>query len=107
MILRTLIVVLFVAGVCLAQEKCKVEGSVKDQAGQGIGAVSIAIKSSLGTGSASTDKQGKYSTSVLCTAQSKHTVTPAKAGYTFQPASRPWDKYTGGPNFIGRKPGQK
>jgi hypothetical protein len=98
-----LFVALFVAGGCTAQEKCKVEGVIKDKAGPGISSVTVTIKSSLGTGSGSTDKQGKYSVTVLCTEQSKHTVTPTKAGYTFQPTSRPWDKYTGGPSFTGVK----
>jgi hypothetical protein len=102
-VLRILVVMLFVAVGCLAQEKCKVEGYVKDQAGQPIASVTIMIKSSLNTGSGSTDKQGKYSVTVLCTENSKHTVTPTKTGYIFQPTSRPWDKYTGGPSFTGRK----
>jgi hypothetical protein len=73
------------------------------QAGQPIAGVTVTIKSPLNTGSGSTDKQGKYAVTVLCTEQSKHTVTPSKAGYTFQPTSRPWDKYTGGPSFTGKK----
>jgi hypothetical protein len=102
-VLRMLVLVLFVAALCQAQEKSKVEGYVKDQAGQSISGVTITIKSSLGTGTGLTDKQGKYSITVLCTETSKHTVTPTKAGYTFQPTSRPWDKYSGGPGFTGRK----
>jgi hypothetical protein len=102
-VLRTLVLVLFVVVVCPAQEKCKVEGTIRDQAGPAISGVTVTIKSPLGTGSGITDKQGKYAVTVLCTEQSRHTVTPTKAGYTFQPTSRPWDKYTGGPSFTGRK----
>jgi formylmethanofuran dehydrogenase subunit E len=76
---------------------------IEVHAGLAISGVTITIKSTLGTGSGITDKQGKYAVTVLCTEQSRHTVTPAKAGYTFQPPSRPWDKYTGGPSFTGRK----
>ena len=106
LVLRTLVLVLFVAAVGQAQEKCKVEGSGTDQSGKGISGVTIKIQSSRGTGSGTTDKQGKYPVSVLCTEQSRHTVTPTKAGYQFQPASRPWDKYSAGPSFTGRAQGK-
>jgi hypothetical protein len=105
-VLQTLVLAFFVAAVCPAQEKCKAEGSVKEVSGPAISSVSITVKSSLGTVKGSTDKEGKYSVSVLCTEQSKHTITPSKAGYAFDPASRPWDKYTGSVNFTGRKTGK-
>jgi hypothetical protein len=106
-VLRTLVLALLVAGACWAQEKSKVEGSVRDRAGVAISGVTITIKSPLGTGSGITDKQGKYSVTVLCTEQSQHTVTPTKAGYTFQPPTQPWSKYLGGPSFTGIKPPSK
>jgi hypothetical protein len=105
-VLQTLVLAFFVAAVCPAQEKCKAEGSVKDASGHAISSVSITIKSALGTGGGSTDKEGKYSVSVLCTEQSKHTITPSKTGYTFSPTSRPWDKYSGPVNFTGKKAGK-
>lgn len=105
-VLRALVLMLLLTGLCYAQGKCKVEGSVKDSAGQGISGVSVTVKSPLNTVSGVTDKQGNYSVTVLCTETSKHTVTPTKAGYSFQPASRPWEKYSGGPSFTGQKKGK-
>jgi len=106
-VLRTLVLALLVAGACWAQEKSKVEGTVRDRAGLPIAGVTVTIKSLLGTGSGITDKQGKYSVTVLCTEHSQHTVTPTKAGYTFQPPARPWDTNLGGPSFTGIKPPSK
>jgi hypothetical protein len=103
MVLRTLVLVLFVAAICNAQEKCKVEGSVKELSGPPINAVAITVKSSLGTATARTDRDGKYSVQVSCTEESKHTVTPTKSGYLFDPPSRPYNKYSGDVNFTGRK----
>jgi len=99
---QLLVWMLFVVAVCHAQEKCKVEGSVKDLSGPAISGVTITVKSSLGTGTARTGKDGKYSLQVLCTETSKHTVAATKAGYVFDPASRPWEKYSAGPSFTGR-----
>jgi hypothetical protein len=102
------LLVLLVATVCQAQkpEKATVEGWVNDQAGQPLVGVTVKFSSSLGTHQGITDKQGKYSVIVACTEQSRHTVTPSKAGYIFDPATRPWAKYSGGPSFTGRKQGE-
>jgi hypothetical protein len=100
---RTFILMMFMAAISYAEERTKVEGLIKDPSGVGISGVSVTIRSSLGTGSGSTDKQGKYSVLVTCSETSKHTVTPSKPGYVFIPPSRPWDKYSAGPSFTGRK----
>jgi hypothetical protein len=106
MILRTLVLMLFVASICHAQEKCKVEGTVKELSGPAVVGAAITVKSSLGTGTGRTDKEGKYSVSVLCTENSKHTVSASKAGYTIDTPNRPWDKYVGAINFTARKQGK-
>jgi hypothetical protein len=100
--MRALILAAVVASVCLA-EKCPIEGTVKNDQGAGIPQASVTIRSSLGTVVAKADKSGAYSTTVECTETSKHTVTVSRPGYTFQPSSRPWEKYSAGPNFVGRK----
>jgi hypothetical protein len=106
--LRIVLAALVAAGLGLAQEKCSVDpGHVKDDAGQPLGAVKITFKSSLGTQSLSTNKQGVYSGTVLCSENSKHTLTPSKAGYVFQPSWASWHKYSGSPSFTGRKTSQK
>lgn len=102
-VLAVTVLVMFVSGICQAQQKCKVEGGVVDQAGNPIASVTIKISSSLGTGQGSTDRMGNYSITVLCTETSRHTVTPTKADYVFNPPSRPWDKYSAGPRLTGRK----
>ena len=102
-VLAVMVLVMSVGGICQAQQKCKVEGGVVDQAGNPIVSVTITITSSLGTGRGSSDRMGNYSIPVLCTETSRHTVTPAKAGYVFNPPSRPWSYYLAGPRLTGRK----
>jgi len=102
-ILAVMVLVMFASGIGQAQQKCKVEGGVVDQAGNPIVSVSITITSSLGTGRGSSDRMGNYSVTVLCTQTSRHNVTPTKAGYVFNPPSRPWSYYLAGPRLTGRK----
>ena len=105
-ILSMLVVAVLLGGVAQAQEKCKVEGVVTDQAGRYIDNVAIKISSSLGTFQGKTDRNGRYSVTTLCTETSKHTVAVSKTGYIFNPATRPWEKYYGGPSFTGRTEGE-
>ena len=102
-VLTVVVMMMFASGICQAQQKCTVSGGVVDQVGDPIVSVTITITSSLGTGRGSSDRMGNYSVTVLCTETSRHTVTPTKAGYVFNPPSRPWDKYSAGPRLTGRK----
>ncbi|HEX8746165.1 MAG TPA: carboxypeptidase regulatory-like domain-containing protein [Pyrinomonadaceae bacterium] len=77
-------------------------GTVLDEAGKGIGGVSIALTGSS-QASATTDGNGTYSFTGLL-ASENYTLTPAKSGYDFTPATQSINKLGGNEsvNFTGK-----